>query len=409
MLKYLLFSVCVAWLLALRAADAPSLADPLRIDAPEQERIDFTKGDGGLPAVAGLKTFTIFKADADAKDGIDYGWTYHHHPDLASWHGRLYAAWNSCERDEDTWPSHELYRSSADGEHWTAPQELFPQGVSTPLRMYFFHAPNGRMLAVAGLRTSHEPSLEKTKGALVAREIKADHELGPVYTLRLPPQPPETAPPLFEKAGDPGFVQACRQLLADHSFLEQQDYGYLLPLAERMRWNDPEKWEGDAALKKDAADFGKALCFFQRGAGEWVAIGKKGWVTISRDGGASWLQPVQPPSLVTGMGKVWGQRTADGRYALVYNPSKKVRQPLVVVTSVDGVAFAHMRAITPAALPPQKYPGKFKSLGASYTRGLSEWSSDGSWADAAQAMWVIYSVNKEEIWISRIPLSKAGE
>ena len=44
--------------------------------------------------------------------------------------------------------------------------------------MYFFHAPNGRMLALAGLRTSPDTATEVKKGGLVVREIRADHSLG---------------------------------------------------------------------------------------------------------------------------------------------------------------------------------------------------------------------------------------
>jgi hypothetical protein len=36
-------------------------------------------------------------------------------------------------------------------------------------------------------------------------------------------------------------------------------------------------------------------------------------------------------------------------------------------------------------------------------RGLAEWADDGSFADK-QAMWLVYSMNKEDIWVARIPL-----
>ena len=36
-------------------------------------------------------------------------------------------------------------------------------------------------------------------------------------------------------------------------------------------------------------------------------------------------------------------------------------------------------------------------------RGLAEWADDGTFADK-QAMWMVYSVNKEDIWVARIPL-----
>ena len=69
-----------------------------------------------------------------------------------------------------------------------------------------------------------------------------------------------------------------------------------------------------------------------------------------------------PPSLVTGKAKVWAQQTADGRFALVYNPSAKTRYPLAVVTGDDGARFADMR-IVQGELPVQRYEGRFTDDG----------------------------------------------
>jgi hypothetical protein len=377
------------------------MREPIRIVGPELERLDFTRTDGGLMLWPGVTTSVVIRADRENPAKSDgRGWTYHHHPDMACWKGRLYVGWNSCERDEDTWPSRELYSASTDGERWTTPAELFPQGISTPLRMYFFHAPNGRMLAIAGLRTSQELTSERTKGPLVVREICADHTLGPVYTLRPPEKPTGRQPLWFESATDAGFVAACRSLLAEHLFLEQQDYGSLLPPADRMIWHDPNRWDGDAELKKDAAEFGKAMCFYHRADGALVGVGKKRWITVSHDDGRTWSQPVRPETLITNMGKVWGQQMPDGRYLLAYDPHPSHRFPLAVVTGEDGVTFRYMRVVH-GDLPPLRYPGKHKSPGASYVRGLNRWSDDGSRKE--NAVWLVYSVHKEEIWVSRLP------
>jgi hypothetical protein len=54
-------------------------------------------------------------------------------------------------------------------------------------------------------------------------------------------------------------------------------------------------------------------------------------------------------------------------------------------------------------LPIQRYEGRFRSIGPQYTRGISMWADDGS-RDGEQAIWVAYSVSKEDIWVSRLPL-----
>jgi hypothetical protein len=394
-----IFTICFA----INGVAAPvNRNDTIRIGAPDFARLDFKRSDGGLAPAPGLETFVVFRADKKHPElNEGRGWTYHHHPDMACWKGRLYVGWNSCERDEDTWPSRELFSTSTNGRDWSRPMEMFPQGVSTPLRMYFFHAQSDRMLVIAGLRVSHEKLSESTKGPLVVREIGADHTLREVFTLRSPAKPVADQPPLYDKSSDAGFIEACRELLANRLFLEQQDYGVLLDPSLRMKWNDPNAWPGDAASKKDAEDFGKAMCFFHRADGTVVGVGKKRWATFSHDGGATWSQPIRPPLLITGMGKVWGQRTSDGRFALVYNPDTDKRWPLAVLSSADGIAFEKPYCVY-RELPKQRYTGKAKSPGASYVRGISEWSSDGSWEDSA--LWLVYSVNKEEIWVSRIPV-----
>jgi hypothetical protein len=391
------------FLLLLMSVTVFAAADPIRIDAPEQSQLDVSKINGNLPPLPGVKSHEAFRARAD-------GFTYNHHVDLAAWKGRLYLAWNQCQKDEDVWPSREVYSTSSDGAKWEETKELFPQGLSTPIRMFFFHAPNGRMLAIAGLRWSFDPLVERNKGPLVVREIRADHSLGHLFLLVAPnPDMKITTrvptPSSYRNSTDAGFVEACDQLLANRPFLEQQDYGTALG-DRRMKWHDVAHWTAVDDYTRGRADFfGKAFSFFHRKDGALVGISKLGFVVTSTDEGDTWSAPVRPRSLVTGGAKVWGQRTSDGRYALVYNPHPSERFPLVVVHSDDGVRFFGMRVVF-GDKPPLRHPGLYKGPGPQYARGISEWSNDGSWKDGA--MWVAYSVNKEDIWVSRIPIPIGG-
>jgi hypothetical protein len=383
---------------SLLRADEPVLT----ITGPELERVDPTRDDGNLPRYPGSETFTVLRADPDHPDQSDgAGWTYHHHPDIAAWKGRLYVGWNSCPKDEDEGTSRELISTSADGKSWSRPIEMFPRDISTPLRMYFFHAPNGRMLVIAGLRVNRERLEERNKGPMVVREILADHSLGPVFTLRQAEKSVPNQPPPYQTSADAAFVQACRQLLGEKLYLEQSDYGRLLDPPDRMKWHDPASWTGHPLLERDGEYFGKAMCFFTRADGAVVAVMKRRWVTLSSDGGKTWAVPTKPPTLVTGMGKVWGQRTPSGKYILVYNPDRQIRRPLAAVTSDDGITFKDMRVIH-GELPKRRYEGLHKSEGLSYVRGLNQWSDDGSRA-ADKAVWLVFSVNKEDIWVARLP------
>jgi len=349
-------------------------SDPITIPGPEQGQLNESFPDGGLPPVPGVQNIQIFRATSDKKAATDgKGWTYNHHVDMAAWKGRLYVAWSSGEKDEDIWPWREVYSTSTNGFTWSSPAELFPQGVSNPLRMHFFLAPNGRMLAIAGLRRDETKLTDKDRDTLVVREISASHTLGPHYALLTPTA--VASPDCYTNSADKGFIEACNALLANRPFLEQQDYGALLG-PRRMKWHDSD----DPNMKL------KAMSLFHRKDGALVGICKNGWVTVSTDNGDTWSKPVIPSSLITGTGKVWGQRTSDGRYALIYNPDKKNRFPLVLVTSDDGVTFRDMRVVH-SELPLQRYVGEHKNVGPQYVRGISEWSNDGTWKD--NAIWVV--------------------
>ncbi len=375
--------------------------DILRIEGNEASLIDVSLPDGGLPPYPGVGSYQVFRASRVMKPD-DVGFTYHHHVDIAIWRGRLCVAWNSCEKDEDLWPSRELFSTSADGIAWEKPRELFPMGLSTPLRMYFYLARNGVMLAIAGLRRGTDEIDEEGKGALVVRPIHADHSLGEVFLLQSGHDDPRAA--RFDTSSDNAFVAACRELLDNRVYLEQQDLGRLLG-DRAMVWHRPESWPA-GAVPGDNAKWvaGKAYSFFKRPDGVRVGISKMGWTTTTRDEGLTWTQPVVPPTLLTDKAKVWSQRTPDGRYALVYNPTKGTRHPLAIALSDDGGATFRDLRIVHGELPLQRYEGRFRSVGPQYTRGVSEWSDDGSRAGEG-AIWAVYSMSKEDIWVSRIPLT----
>jgi hypothetical protein len=91
-------------ILLLPFAVTTAFADPLTIQGPEQSQIDTNLPDGGLPPAIGVRNIQVFRASRDKPDLTDgKGWTYNHHVDMACWKGRLYVAWSSGEKDEDTW------------------------------------------------------------------------------------------------------------------------------------------------------------------------------------------------------------------------------------------------------------------------------------------------------------------
>lgn len=132
-----------------------------------------------------------------------------------------------------------------------------------------------------------------------------------------------------------------------------------------------------------------------------VVLWKASWSALSSDEGKSWSKPVKVPSIITDGAKVWGQRTKDGRFAVLYNPANDGthRWPLAIVTGEDGIVFDQMLAVH-GEVAPRRYIGHAKDFGSQYMRGISEGNGDPPGTD----LWITYSGNKEDIWISRIPV-----
>jgi len=369
--------------------------------------------DGHLMYCPGVQNIQISRVnrthpyDLQPESENAKGWTYQHHVGLACWKGLLYAVWDMSHVHEDVPPFHVVYSTSSDGFHWSAPKDLFPFGQAWNQRFYFYHASNGRMLAFAcGANPGNgtRKILEAKKKTLLVREVKADHTLGRVYTLV---NPVPSLPPIYTESKDAGFVAACIEAYNNKPLLEQQDFGVYLG-DRRMKWHDARNWPG-GSKQVDDYDFGKGFCFFHRKDGTLVGLCKMGFATESTDEGKTWSLPVIPKGLIAGSGKVWAQKTPDGRYAMVYVPQRRHRYPMAVTTSDDGVTFRNMRTVH-GEVPPVRYgEEEGKNIGPQYPRGVAEWGGDAQWLDK-HSIWVIYGMNQEDIWISRIAVPiKAGE
>jgi hypothetical protein len=246
---------------------------------------------------------------------------------------------------------------------------------------------------------------EDRKIRLYVRQITSDHKLGKIYTLIKPAQ---GHPPAYTESKDVGFLQACREVLNNKPLLEQADYGILLG-DKRMKWHEGRNWPGGKvpSIGGDLWIFGKSMCFYHRADGVLVGTCKMGWVTQSKDEGETWSFPTIPRGIKGGGGKTWAQATPDGRYTMIYIPQGDHRYPMAITTSDDGITFRDMRVIH-GEVPPQRYEGRAKPLGPQYLRGLSEWGSDGS-RNEKDCIWTIYSVSKEDIWVSRVPVPIVAE
>lgn len=374
--------------------------EPVRV---LNDGIDIDVHDGRLRPAIGVENIQVLRANRTHPETADnFGWTYNHAPMLAYWHGKFYLEYLSNPFGEHIAPGQTLVATSNDGRNWDMPKQVFPIYLLRPgpissnetgmammhQRMGFYSAPNGRHLVLGFYGKAPSPIEADGIGRVVCEAYK-DGTYGAIYFIRYSvlgnrTESNTTTFSFYKSSSDKGFVAACDSLLNDK--------------LKTMQWyeEDPSK---DGFYTVDGRH--EAPSVYHRKDEAAVALWKASWTALSFDEGKSWSEPVRVPSIITDGAKAWGQRTKDERYAIVYNPANdgSHRWPLALATSVDGVLFENLVLID-GEVPRRRYIGRAKDFGLQYVRGISEGNGDPPGSD----MWVTYSSNKEDIWISRVPV-----
>jgi hypothetical protein len=325
--------------------------------------------------------------------------------------------------------------TSKDGQNWSDPFVVFPEytlpevhveyenrdvvipaGMHSIMhqRMGFYTAPNGRLLTCAYYSYCYtlkkSPNTGKGVGRVV-REIYKDGSLGPIYFIRynrrggkgfikLIYQGKEhkswnqnnTLYPFYKESKDAGFVQACQSLLSDKLMT--------------LQWWEEDRAEDDGFYTVPPTSTQQGLeyistTYYHRPDGVVLAAWKRQWSALSDDEGLTWTKPVRSPTLKTTGAKVWIQKSEDDRFAIVYNHSatRKNRFPMAVMTGDDGHTFDNLYCLS-GEVPPIRFQGFHKDIGLQYPRGIAE----GNGNPPGNHMWNTWSVNKEDIWVSRTHL-----
>lgn len=382
----------------------PGTADePIRYVGKDVADLSFH--DGHLPWAVGVQNIQVMRAnrthpDVPGADGV--GWTYNHAPMLAFWNGKFYLEYLSAPVGESQPPGQTLLVESADGFQWSRPRVVFPSvkisdeiGMSiSHQRMGFYVAPNGKLLVLSFY--GRAPGVNDGSGVgRAVREVVADGSLGPIFFIRYERQngwgETNSFFPFYKVSTNAEFVAACDALLKNK-------------LVTLQWWEEDRQTDGFFVLAGETNGFdAKALSYFHRKDGAVVGLWKKRWASLSSDEGASWSKPVRLATVIYDNAKAWGQRTGDGRFVVADNPAEHWRWPLAVMTGEDGILFDNLLTIH-GDIPYPRYGGKFKNLGPQYVRGLTE--GEGHAPDGA--LWLTYSMNKEDIWIARVPLPVRG-
>lgn len=378
--------------------------DTVRYSGTTLSNVDYHHGQ--LSPAVGVHNIQAFRANREHPDlAGGHGWTYNHAPMLAFWHHTFYLEFLSTPSGEHIPPGKTLMITSKDGYHWSAPEVIFPPyrvpdgfkkkdyaGVAKDMyavmhqRIGFYTTKNNRLLALAYYGVVMDDKDDPNDGngiGRVVREVFANGKYGTIYFIRNNSawDKSKSAYPFYTSSKDKGFVDACNELLAQPLMVQQW--------VEESDRNDPI-----IPLKRPI----KAFCFYHLPDHRVVGLWKNALTSISTDEGKTWVfNPLRAPGFVNSNAKIWGQKTADGRYATVYNPSE-FRWPLAVSTSNDGLNYTDLLLVN-GEITAMRYGGNFKSYGPQYVRGIQE--GDGDPGDGK--VWVTYSMNKEDIWLAAIP------
>lgn len=378
---------------------------------------------GMLPCVKGAACYQVTRANRthpEWDDGV--GGTYKHGADLAYRNGRFYVHYFTNPMSEHTGAGQSILAASGDGVHWDDFWVAFPPyriGACTVTnakgetvsfsgdtyafihqRTGFYQTKNGRLLLLGFYGWSPKPWITNWDCygiGRVVRELYPDDTMGPIYFIRPCWQggwdEGQLLYPLYTKAPDKGFVACCEELLADSLAVQQ--------------WAE-ENGDRDELIRiKHGPEKGasnQAFCWYHIDKDTVIGLWKHSRCARSSDGGKTWTPVTVCPSLVMSGQKVWAQKTADGRYAMVYDPTLESthRWPMCVTTSNDGIAYDDMLLVH-GEVPPMRFGGYWKDYGPQYMRGIAEGIDR-----PGDAMWIAYTVNKEDVWVARLPLPITG-
>jgi Sialidase-like, CBM domain len=375
--------------------------DTVRYIGNTLSNVDYHHGQ--LSPAIGVHNIQTFRANrADTENN----WTYNHAPMLAYWNNSFYLEYLSNPVGEHIAPGQTLLQTSNDGYNWSKPVVVFPpykipdgfvkEGRTEVAknsyavmhqRIGFYTSKSKRLFALAyygiALGKGDDPNDGNGIGRVI-REIKADGSFGSIYFLRYNHSFNEknTSYPFYRTSTDKGLVAACDEILNTPLLMMQT--------VEEGDRNDPL-----IPLQKDF----KAFNYYHLPNGNVVGLWKYALTSISKNEGKTWqYNPARAPGFVNANAKIWGQKTSDGKYATVYNPSE-FRWPLAISVSDDGLKYKNLLLVN-GEITSLRYGGAYKSYGPQYVRGIQE--MDGT--PPGKNLWVTYSMNKEDIWISKIPV-----
>ena len=310
------------------------------------------------------------------------GYRFCHHANLGTFDGQIYAMWSSGLVHEDHNGQRVLYCRSTNGVDWSKPVVLAedPDGEVGPKKCNAagFYAAGNTLVAYYGVSGRlHAKTSSNGLQWDQAREIVRGSFMNAPRQLRcgrlLMGGQSTMTDPLLMTSDQPDGLTEWRQAALDKS--------------SDLKYPEPTWF--------DRANGTIVMLFRSRGNNPWL------FASLSTDNGRSWSRPAR-----TGFPDATSRASAgnlpDGTAFIVNNPSRQPnsiypstgrRNPLTIALSRDGVTFDRAYVVR-GAKTTMRFPGKNKLPGWQYPHAMV-WN---------EHLYVAYSVNKEDVGISRIAL-----
>jgi hypothetical protein len=341
--------------------------------------------------------------------------TYSHHSHVCFYKGVLFATWDNQVNDENGSGQQGLFRRSMNqGTNWSDVEELFPpQDRRVPASQAFigsrFMTSNGFAIiddilyAITGVAEWSGPVIEKKKRVdvgLLCRTVDPDGNLGGLFWLsETPPEPVEGFPSY--PVGDPELIGKILRHFGQPGNELQLDFSTEKPISDdnhRLSEPVPSYSLDDGTWVRLYRDMGSREAVTQKEKEDTKS--RRNYASFSYDDGLTWSVPVR-----TGIPDACARSNAgklpDGQVYVINNiiPMNPGglggRSMLTISLSVDGLDFDRV-AIIRYITPPIRHEGLEKTIGFQYPHSVV----------AENNLWVIYSVNKEDVQITKIPLAE---
>lgn len=351
------------------SAEAPIAVDPGL----------FKYGDGSAPSLATVRGehFKVYKASVDT-------YKFCHHPCLVDFRGKLYAMWSNGKVDEDAPGQRLLLSDTPDGNRWCKPRPLFAGGED-------------KIFVAAGLSVVSEK--------LIAWfTITGGANFNPDTALYFSESADgiEWSEPTRVTSGffinPPIRMHDGRWILGGEYTDPHRDKKRMKIIVSKALL-DPESWHEVDIPIEDLSVIGYAEPNFIARKNDTVALLRNysGKLYASRsDNGEIWTEAEQT-AIPDSTARFATGQLPSGVHYLINNATnaKFDRSALVLTLSKDGSKLS--RGFLLRSEPTKmRFEGKHKLDGWQYPHAYV-------WGDY---LYVIYSVNKEDVMVTRIPLKR---